>query len=426
MQRENFRSRLGFLLVSAGCAIGIGNVWRFPYITGQYGGGYFVLFYLICLVIMGIPVMTMELAVGRASRKSAVQAYQTLEKPGQKWHIHGYLTLVGCYLLMMFYTTVAGWMLHYFYMTAAGKLAGLDANQVAGKFTEMLADPGVMTFWMVFVVALGVFVCAKGLQNGLERVTKVMMIALLALIVVLAVHSLLLPGAAEFIATAKEKGRQVLFFTNNTSRSPMEYVERLSRMGIPVTREDILTAGDVTIHYLQTHCAGQSVYLLGVPALRQSFAEAGISLTEEQPDLVVVGFDKTLTYERLEKACIYLRRGAHFLATHPDINCPTEAEPIPDCGAICQAITASTGFMPHSLGKPAAETVELVEAVSGLPREAIAFVGDRLYTDVACGTQNGACGILVMTGETTPEMLAESSFSPDAVFPSLGAMAPLL
>ena len=206
----------------------------------------------------------------------------------------------------------------------------------------------------------------------------------------------------------------------------MEYVERLSRMGIPVTREDILTAGDVTIHYLQTHCAGQSVYLLGVPALRQSFAEAGISLTEEQPDLVVVGFDKTLTYERLEKACIYLRRGAHFLATHPDINCPTEAEPIPDCGAICQAITASTGFAPRSLGKPAAETVELVEAVSGLPREAIAFVGDRLYTDVACGTQNGACGILVMTGETTPEMLAESSFFPDAVFPSLGAMAPLL
>ena len=204
----------------------------------------------------------------------------------------------------------------------------------------------------------------------------------------------------------------MLFFTNNTSRSPMEYVERLSRMGIPVTREDILTAGDVTIHYLQTHCAGQSVYLLGVPALRQSFAEAGISLTEEQPDLVV--------------ACIYLRRGAHFLATHPDINCPTEAEPIPDCGAICQAITTSTGFMPHSLGKPAAETVELVEAVSGLPREAIAFVGDRLYTDVACGTQNGACGILVMTGETTPEMLAESSFFPDAVFPSLGAMAPLL
>ena len=120
MQRENFRSRLGFLLVSAGCAIGIGNVWRFPYITGQYGGGYFVLFYLICLVIMGIPVMTMELAVGRASRKSAVQAYQTLEKPGQKWHIHGWFCMLGCCLLMMYYTTVTGWMVDYFYKFLRG------------------------------------------------------------------------------------------------------------------------------------------------------------------------------------------------------------------------------------------------------------------------------------------------------------------
>ena len=197
MQRENFRSRLGFLLVSAGCAIGIGNVWRFPYITGQYGGGYFVLFYLICLVIMGIPVMTMELAVGRASRKSAVQAYQTLEKPGQKWHIHGYFTLIGCYLLMMFYTTVAGWMLHYFYMTAAGKLAGLNAEQVAGKFTEMLASPATMTFWMVFVVVVSILVCAKGLQSGLERVTKGMMIALLLIMVILAVNSLFMDGAKE-------------------------------------------------------------------------------------------------------------------------------------------------------------------------------------------------------------------------------------
>lgn len=236
----------------------------------------------------------------------------------------------------------------------------------------------------------------------------------------------LLPGAADFITTAKKKGRQVLFFTNNTSRSPMEYVERLTRMGIPVTRGDILTAGDVTVHYLKTCRPGKSVCLLGVPALRQSFLEAGIPLTEAQPDLVVVGFDKTLTYERLERACTYLRRGAEFLATHPDINCPTEAEPIPDCGAICAAITASTGLTPHALGKPAPETVALVESFSGLPREAIAFVGDRLYTDVACGTKNGAIGILVMTGETTPEMLSESSFTPDAVFPSLGAMAPLL
>ena len=190
MERETLKSRLGFILLSAGCAIGIGNVWKFPYIAGQGGGGAFVLFYLIFLVILGLPIMTMEFAVGRASRKSPVRAYQALEKPGQKWHI-------GCYLLMMFYTTVAGWMLHYFYMTAVGKLAGLNAEQVAGKFTEMLASPATMTFWMVFVVVVSILVCAKGLQSGLERVTKGMMIALLLIMVVLAVNSLFMPGAKE-------------------------------------------------------------------------------------------------------------------------------------------------------------------------------------------------------------------------------------
>ena len=197
MERETLKSRLGFILLSAGCAIGIGNVWKFPYIAGQGGGGAFVLFYLIFLVILGLPIMTMEFAVGRASRKSPVRAYQALEKPGQKWHIHGYFTLIGCYLLMMFYTTVAGWMLHYFYMTATGKLAGLNAEQVAGKFTEMLANPATMTFWMVFVVVVSILVCAKGLQSGLERVTKGMMIALLLIMVVLAVNSLFMPGAKE-------------------------------------------------------------------------------------------------------------------------------------------------------------------------------------------------------------------------------------
>ena len=197
MERETLKSRLGFILLSAGCAIGIGNVWKFPYIAGQGGGGAFVLFYLIFLVILGLPIMTMEFAVGRGSRKSPVRAYQALEKPGQKWHIHGYFTLIGCYLLMMFYTTVAGWMLHYFYMTAAGKLAGLNAEQVAGKFTEMLASPATMTFWMVFVVVVSILVCAKGLQSGLERVTKGMMIALLLIMVVLAVNSLFMPGAKE-------------------------------------------------------------------------------------------------------------------------------------------------------------------------------------------------------------------------------------
>lgn len=197
MEREKLKSRLGFILLSAGCAIGIGNVWKFPYMAGQGGGGAFVLFYLLFLVILGLPIMTMEFSVGRASHKSPVRAYQALEKPGQKWHIHGYFTLIGCYLLMMFYTTVAGWMLHYFYMTAAGKLVGLDADQVAGKFTEMLASPLIMGFWMVVVVAIGIFVCARGLQNGLEKVTKVMMIALLVIMVVLAVNSMFMPGAKE-------------------------------------------------------------------------------------------------------------------------------------------------------------------------------------------------------------------------------------
>ena len=198
MQRENFRSRMGFLLVSAGCAIGIGNVWRFPTITGQYGGGYFVLFYLICLVVMGIPVMTMELAVGRASRKSAVRAYQTLEKPGQKWHIHGWFCMIGCCLLMMYYTSVTGWMVDYFCKFLTGRFtAGMDSEQINGVFGQMLSSPGELTIYMVIVVVAGFLICSIGVQKGLERITKVMMVALLALILVLAIHSLTLPGAAE-------------------------------------------------------------------------------------------------------------------------------------------------------------------------------------------------------------------------------------
>ena len=197
MPREKLGSRLGFILLSAGCAIGVGNVWKFPWMVGQYGGGAFVVCYVLFLLILGLPIMTMEFAIGRASQKSPVRAYQALEKPGSKWHIHGYLAMIGNYLLMMFYTTVAGWMLHYFYMTAAGKLARLNAEQVAGKFTEMLASPATMTFWMVFVVVVGILVCAKGLQSGLERVTKGMMIALLLIMVVLAVNSLFMPGAKE-------------------------------------------------------------------------------------------------------------------------------------------------------------------------------------------------------------------------------------
>lgn len=196
-EREKLGSRLGFILISAGCAIGIGNVWKFPYMAGQGGGGAFVLFYLIFLLMLGLPIMTMEFAVGRASQKSPVKAYYALEKPGQKWHIHGYITLIGCYLLMMFYTTVAGWMLHYFYLTATGKFTGLDSKAVSEQFNTMLSQPLVMGFWMVVVVIAGILVCSIGLQNGLEKVTKVMMISLLLIMIVLAVNSFFMDGAKE-------------------------------------------------------------------------------------------------------------------------------------------------------------------------------------------------------------------------------------
>ena len=201
MERENFGSRLGFILVSAGCAIGIGNVWRFPYAAGQSGGAVFVFFYLLFLLCMGVPVLTMELAVGRASRKSAVLGYRALEKKGSKWHIHGWFCIAGCYLLMMYYTTVSGWMVSYFFKFVAGTFsAGMDTEAVGGVFGAMLASPGEMGGWMAVTVLAGFVICSFGLRKGLERITKVMMAALLVLIVVLAVHSFLLPGAGEGIA----------------------------------------------------------------------------------------------------------------------------------------------------------------------------------------------------------------------------------
>ncbi len=197
MKRENFGSRLGFLLVSAGCAIGIGNVWRFPYVAGENGGSVFVLFYLLFLLCMGVPVLTMELAVGRAGKKSAVQAYRALEKPGSRWHIHGWFCVAGCCLLMMYYTTVSGWMLSYFFKFASGAFTGLDFEGVSGVFGSLLASPSEMGLWMAVTVLAGFLVCSLGIQKGLERITKWMMCSLLALIFVLAVHSLLLPGAKE-------------------------------------------------------------------------------------------------------------------------------------------------------------------------------------------------------------------------------------
>ncbi len=192
--REHFASRLGFILISAGCAIGLGNVWRFPDIAGEYGGAAFIVLYLIFLVILGLPVMVMEFAVGRASQRSAAQAFDILQ-PSRRWHWFSWWAYIGCMLLMMFYTTVCGWMLAYMAKMATGTFVGLDPDGVAGVFGTMLANPSEMVGWMLAVVVIGFFVCSLGLQKGVERITKVMMIALLGVMALLVVRAVTLPGA---------------------------------------------------------------------------------------------------------------------------------------------------------------------------------------------------------------------------------------
>ncbi len=197
MERERLGSRLGFILLSAGCAIGIGNVWKFPYMVGQNGGGAFVLVYLVCLVLIGVPVMTMEFAMGRASQKSSATMYKELEPKGSKWHWHGIVTLLGCYLLMMFYTTVSSWMLQYFVDTARGVFVGADKAGVEAIFAGMQADAKTTILYMLVVVLIGFGVCSFGVQKGLERITKIMMLALLGIMVVLAVNSIFMDGGKE-------------------------------------------------------------------------------------------------------------------------------------------------------------------------------------------------------------------------------------
>lgn len=216
MERENLKSRLGFILLSAGCAIGIGNVWRFPYIVGNYGGGIFVLFYLSFLALIGIPVLTIEFSIGRASQKSTAKAYQELEPRGTKWHLHSNFAIAGNYILLMFYTTVAGWMLYYFYKFAVSGFVGLDTANVKNTFNNLLASPATMTFWMLVVVVLGFGVCSLGLQKGVEKITKVMMTALLGLIIILAIHAVRLDGGIDgvkfYLLPNFEKIQEVGFF----------------------------------------------------------------------------------------------------------------------------------------------------------------------------------------------------------------------
>ena len=266
MKREAFQSRLGFLLVSAGCAIGIGNVWRFPYVAGQNGGGIFVLFYLLFLVIMGLPVLTMELAVGRASKKSAVLAYKALEKPGTKWHLHGWVAIFGCCMLMMYYTTVSGWMLSYFYKFATGAFhSGMDTDATSSVFTDLLGDPLQMTIWMVIIVVAGFLICSRGLQNGLERISKFMMLALLALIVILVVHSLTLSGAKEGLKfylvpnakTVSEVGlRNVISVAMNQSFFTLSLgVAAMEIFGSYMSKDNTLAGEGVRICALDTFVA---------------------------------------------------------------------------------------------------------------------------------------------------------------------------
>lgn len=213
MERERLSSRLGFILLSAGCAIGIGNVWKFPYMVGQNGGGIFVLLYLFFLLVMGIPVMTIEFSLGRASQKSPVRIYQTLAPKGSKWYVHGYVAMAGNYLLMMFYTVVAGWMIQYFFATASGRFNGLDTQQVEEVYHQICANPVGMVGFTALVVVLGFFICSFSLQKGVERVSKYMMLALLAIMVILAINSFTMDGAREglsfYLKPDLEKMREV-------------------------------------------------------------------------------------------------------------------------------------------------------------------------------------------------------------------------
>ena len=265
MKRESFQSRLGFILVSAGCAIGIGNVWKFPYVTGQNGGGVFVLFYLLFLAVMGVPILTMELAVGRSSRKSVIQAFHTLEPKGTKWHIHGWVAIAGNYILLMYYTTVCGWMFGYFFKFLAGTFTGLDSTAISGIFSAMLASPLELLGWMALSLALGVLVCSMGLQNGLERITKVMMLGLLGLIVVLAIHSLTLEGALEGVkfyllpdfGRAMESGLSnvIVAAMNQASFTLSLGMAGMQIFGSYMSKDNTLTSESIRICLLDTFVA---------------------------------------------------------------------------------------------------------------------------------------------------------------------------
>jgi HAD superfamily hydrolase (TIGR01457 family) len=236
----------------------------------------------------------------------------------------------------------------------------------------------------------------------------------------------IIEGSLEFLEKLRNTGREFLFFTNNSSRAGAFYRKKLARMGCFVGESDIVTSGDVTIKYLLENYPDAGVYPIGTDLLVESFEKVGIRLTDEKPDIVVLGFDTSLTYDKISKACTFIRNGALFLATHPDLNCPTEDGFIPDCGAMCSMVTASTGVKPKYLGKPFRETVDMIKLITGRQGDELAFVGDRLYTDIAAGIRNGITGILVLTGETSLQDVENSEIKPDYIFESLGALGEAL
>lgn len=236
----------------------------------------------------------------------------------------------------------------------------------------------------------------------------------------------LIEGSLDFIHKVKETGRRFIFFTNNASRVPSFYKDKLAKMGLEVEESDVVTAGDVTAEFLKTYYPGKRVYLNGTPLLENSFKEKGINLVDDEPDVAVQSFDTTLTYEKLDKICRFVRNGVPFVATHMDTNCPTEDGFMPDCGAMCDLITSSTGVKPRFLGKPFKETVDMVLEITGFKRDEVAFVGDRIYTDVATGVKNGAKGFLVLTGEADMQTVAESEVEPDCIYDSLYEMSKYL
>lgn len=251
----------------------------------------------------------------------------------------------------------------------------------------------------------------------------------------------ILEGALDFLEAVKRAGKRYIFFTNNSSVSSKLYIEKLKRMNCHITKDMIMTSGDVMIRFLKSKYPDKSVYLLGTPELEESFREAGIKLfaserdekaamshavCESIPDIVVVAFDKTLNYEKLSNACVYIMKGAKFLATHLDINCPVKDGFIPDCGAMCAAIELSTKVKPKFVGKPFKETVDMVVDATGVDPLRISFVGDRIYTDVATGVNNGAMGVLVLTGETRLEEVPSSEVVPSVIYDSIKEMGKLL